>query len=398
VTAATEGASSNAGGRAGTLDAMLGELGLCESRDRQLEAMVSALLDAPAEILSVHVERYRYDLPALTTRDRFHVSGTARTIDGQRRPYAFFVKVIQSWARSPLSHEVPGPLRAGVATLLPWRTEPDLYLSDLRDRLPAGLTVPRAFGVFDLDGESTAVWLDMVPARTVTWDVERHQRAAYLLGRLAASPAVTPLAARISIGRTARLYADVWLAHNVIPELYRDDMWRHPLLVGAFDATLRARMLAAVTALPRLLDELDTVPLATAHGDACTRNLLVTDTDDCFTMIDFGFWGTAPVGFDLGQLLLGEIQVGERPAIHLPVLEQVCLPAYVNGLHDEGDDITLHQVRRSHAVLMTIFHAIPAIPYEHRTAEPTPQLRKLYTDRAATARFILDLLDNTAHS
>ena len=59
-----------------------------------------------------------------------------------------FVKVSQSWAKSPLSHEVPEPLRSTVAPLLPWRTEPDLYLSDLRNRLPAGLTVPRAFGVF----------------------------------------------------------------------------------------------------------------------------------------------------------------------------------------------------------------------------------------------------------
>jgi Phosphotransferase enzyme family len=169
-------------------------------------------------------------------------------------------------------------------------------------------------------------------------------------------------------------------------------------VAAAFDATLRARMLAAVRALPRLLDELDTVPLATAHGDACTRNLLVTDTDDTFTMIDFGFWGTAPVGFDLGQLLLGEVQLGTRPASQLRLLENACLRAYVNGLRDEGGDTPLGQVRRSHAVLMTIYHAIPAIPYEHRTAEPTPQLRKLYTDRAASARFILNLLDSTDRS
>jgi Ser/Thr protein kinase RdoA (MazF antagonist) len=100
-------------------------------------------------------------------------------------------------------------------------------------------------------------------------------------------------------------------------------------------------MLAAVTALPRLLDELDTMPLATAHGDGCTRNLLVTDTDDQFTMIDFGFWGTAPVGFDLGQLLLGEVQLGNRPASQLPPLEHACLRAYLNGLRDEGDDTPL---------------------------------------------------------
>jgi Phosphotransferase enzyme family len=200
------------------------------------------------------------------------------------------------------------------------------------------------------------------------------------------------------MSRTARRYAEVWLAHNVIPDLHRDDVWRQPLIAGAFDAALRTRILAAVQALPRLLDELDTVPLTTAHGDACTRNLLVTDTDHTFTMIDFGFWGTAPVGFDLGQLLLGEVQLGNRPAGQLPLLENACLRAYVTGLQDEGDHSTLSEVRRSHAVLMTIYHAIPAIPYEHRTAAPTPHLRQLYTQRAATARYVLDLLDSTDRS
>ena len=395
MTSTAEAASGGAAAGSGPLQAALRELGLPSSGDRQLAAMVSARLGAPAEILSTCIDRHPYDLPAITTRDRFQVSGIARTSDGQDHSYAFFVKVTQSWARSPLSHEVPEPLRSTMAPLLPWRTEPDLYLSDLRDRLPAGLTVPRAFGVFDLDDESTAVWLDMVSVRAVSWDVERHRRAAYLLGRLAASRAVAPLAAHIPIGRTARRYADVWLAHNVIPDLCRDDVWGQPLMAATFDADLRARMLAAVAALPRLLDELDTVPLATAHGDACTRNLLVTDTDDQLTMIDFGFWGTAPVGFDLGQLLLGEVQLGERPAGELPLLENACLRAYVSGLHDEGGDITLSQVRRSHAVLMTIYHAIPAIPYEHRGAEPTPQLHQLYAERAAATGFILDLIDST---
>ena len=136
---------------------------------------------------------------------------------------------------------------------------------------------------------------------------------------------MAPLATRVPPGRTARRYADGWLAHNVIPDLRDDDFWRRPLVAGAFDADLRARMLAAVDALPRLLDELDSFPMATAHGDACTRNLLGTDGAE-FIMIDFGFWGTAPVGFDLGQLLLGEVHGGERPASTLPELERACCP------------------------------------------------------------------------
>jgi hypothetical protein len=59
-------------------------------------------------------------------------------------------------------------------------------------------------------------------------------------------------------------------------------------------------MLAVADALPRLPEQLDSMPMATAHGNAYTRNLLVTGTDDGFTMIDFGFPG------DIDQQLQGE--------------------------------------------------------------------------------------------
>lgn len=383
---------------AGPLDAAtlhaLGRLGLAAPAVPRLAAMVAALLDrAEVEVLDARLDAHPYAYPALTTRERWVVSGTARGTDGDEHPYGFFVKVVQPWARSSLSHHVPEPLRTELAPLVPWRTEPDLYRSDLPDRLPVGLTVPRAFGVHDLDDDATAIWLELVPGRPVPWDLDRHRHAAYLLGRLAASPSVAPLAARVPPGRPARGYAEVWLAHNVIPDLRDDGFWRRPLVADAFDADLRARMLAAVAALPRLLDELDTFPMATAHGDACTRNLL--GAGGGFVMIDFGFWGTYPVGADLGQLLLGEVHAGERPASALPELEEACVPAYVDGLRDEGSAVTVEQVRRCHALLLTIFYAIPALPFEHRDAAPTPALHRLHAERAAATRFVLDLLDAT---
>ena len=63
-------------------------------------------------------------------------------------------------------------------------------------------------------------------------------------------------------------------------------------------------------------------------------------------MIDFGFWGPAPLGFDLGQLITGEVQLGERPAAALPGDEQECLAAYVAGLRAEGCDVDVAAVER----------------------------------------------------
>jgi hypothetical protein len=154
----TATAKPGAGPYGGPIDATtadaLSRLGLTEPGVPQLAAMVAALLGQDeVEVLGIRVDEH---------------------------PYAFFVKVVQPWASSPLSHHVPEPLRTEVAPLVPWRTEPDLYRSDLRDRLPAGLTVPRAFGVHDdPDDDSTAIWLELVTGRPVPWDLDRHRRAAY---------------------------------------------------------------------------------------------------------------------------------------------------------------------------------------------------------------------------
>ena len=64
-------------------------------------------------------------------------------------------------------------------------------------------------------------------------------------------------------------------------------------------------------------------------------------------------------------------------------------------MHDEGSTVSHMQVRRAHALLLTIHHAIPAIPFEHRTTEPSRALHRLFENRAQTTRFILDLLDAT---
>jgi hypothetical protein len=374
-------------------------LGPADVGDDELDAFAAADLGVQhATVLTSSAEVFPYDRPAITTAGRYLVAGSARTGTGEVRAFSFFVKVIHSYERSPLRLAVPGHLRSEAAALIPWHTEADLYRSDLRDRLPGGLTIPHAAAVRDLDADSAALWLEHIPARRLTWDIERHARAAYLLGRLAASRSVAPLATAVHGARTPRTYAGTWLTHIVLPVLAGDEVWAHPLVRDAFDARLRGRLLAAAGALPALLDELDAAPAATAHGDACTANLLAARGRDALVMVDLGFCGRAPLGTDLGQLVLGEVQTGQRSAADLAALEAACLPAYLAGVHAEGGTAGLAEVRRTHATLMTVFSALPSVPVEHLGDEPTPRLRRLFHGRAAIARFVLDLLDDTTPS
>src|SRR3954451_3291255 len=97
------------------------------------------------------------------------------------------------------------------------------------------------------------------------------------------------------------------------------------------NAACRARRVprAAPAAPPQLL----------SHGDACPNNLLAGELDDDLVMIDFGFWGRAPVGFDLTQLLVGDVQIGRRGTDDLAQLDEAIVTAYVAGLREEGCEI-----------------------------------------------------------
>jgi hypothetical protein len=370
-------------------------LGPADVSDVELAAMVADSLGvADVEVTDCHAEVAEYDIEALTTAGRYWVRGTARHAAGTSS-FTFYVKVVQSWTRSAAFQQVPEPVREVAAASLPWRNEPLVYRSDLGARLPAGLTLPRVHAVRDLDDLSAAVWLEAVDVDPSPWPVARFDRAAYLLGRLAASPRVAPLRT-LGTRDVVNSYLHGRVEHQVLPTLRSPELWRHPLVAEAFPDALRRRLLAAADALPELLAELGRAPLGAAHGDACPRNLLVArGAPDAFVLIDFGLWNESPLGFDLSQLLLGEMQLGERPAAEVVALEGRCLESYVRGLRDEGCDVAFESVRRLHALLMLLFWGLSSVPLELAFGLPWTGSADVVRERARAAGFVLDLVDAT---
>jgi len=374
-------------------------LGPADVPDADLAAMVADWLGCDrshVELVHSSAEVVPYDLEAITTAGRYWVSGTVRTAQGMVA-FEFFVKHVQCWSRSEAFSQVPPQFQAMAEAGVPWYTEPLIYRSDLARRLPGGLSVPRAVAVRDLDAKSATIWLEKVPTIERPWTVDQLARAAYLLGRLAASPAVRELAGIGERERSwpVRTYVEGRLGVQVLPLLRAEQLWHHPLIAGAFDANLRARLLAAADRLPEYLAEIEQVPLATAHGDACTNNLLATSDSDDLVLIDYGFWGSKPLGFDLSQLILGDVQLGRRSASSLTELDTAVLPAYVEGLQAEGCEIDPAVIRRTHALCMLIFSGLSAVPMEHLDQQPTARLHEITAERARTATFILDLVDAT---
>jgi hypothetical protein len=342
------------------------------------------------ELLESRADPVDYDLPSITTGGRWWVSGHAET-DCGRKPFRFFVKQVQSWERHPFFAFVPGEFRELAVAGVPWKTEAEVYRSDLARRLPQGLSAPRALGVFDLDASSSAIWIEEVPSRPTNWDRQRYERAAHLLGRLAACRELAPLAGLRDMDWSLTMYANGRLTVQIVPLLMGEDIWQHPLC-AAFDDDLRGRLRAAAALAGELAAEADALPSLLSHGDACPNNLLPGEHADEFVMIDFGFWGSAPVGFDLTQLLVGEVQVGRRRANDLADLDEAIVAAYVRGLREEGCTVPEAQVRRGHALCLLLMTGLSTVPFDLFNAPMTPETQRTAADRAVIARYALDLV------
>jgi len=95
------------------------------------------------------------------------------------------------------------------------------------------------------------------------------------------------------------------------------------------------------------------------------------------------------------------VQIGRRPAVELGEIERACLPAYVDGLRDEGCEVPLDVVRRAHALQMLVFSGFSSFMLDEvlgssgEGAAPAPGLLERAAERARITEFVLDLVDET---
>jgi len=371
-------------------------LGPANVSDDALAAMLAAHWQvARVDVVSSEAAVVDYDQESIITGGRWWVTGTA-LVDGEEREFRLFVKVTQSFSRSPLFAHVPPEFRDAAVATVPWEAESCVYRSDLVAHLPEGLTMPAALAVIDLDETSRALWLEAVEVDVdAVWDDAAHVEAARLLGRLSGSDAVAPYATLDPLPMTIADYVGGRLEAAVLPVLRDEGVWSHPLVAAAYDERLRARLLAAADRVWDYVQDYLALPHVTAHGDATPHNLLRVAGRAGFTLIDFGFWRPQPAGYDLGQLLLGEVQVGVRGTDGLAELDAALTTAYCDGLAAEGSAHAVDDVRRGHALAMLFFHALPSLPVEDLHAPLTDALVARARARATAADHVLDLVEET---
>jgi hypothetical protein len=320
--------------------------------------------------------------------------------------YSYFVKLLRHIRLWPGLVTIPtDALRAEMVSRYPWQFELDIYESGIGAVLPDGMRTPALHLAKPAGDDHIALWWEFITQRPGPWQLDDYRRAAHLLGRLAArrragaavNDSLPAIARDPSTGSALRYYTQTRVIRGVLPALAEGSLWRHPLLANALhdtsDPGLPAAMLDLAGRLPQILDMLDELPQTHAHGDASPQNLLLPANEPgTVVVIDWGFGTLLPIGFDLGQLLVGLAHTGQTDATDLATIDAVIMPGYLEGLAAEGYDARLGDVRAGYIGGMAARSALVALPFELLSSPlVTEDVQALIVQRVRLTRVLVDM-------
>jgi hypothetical protein len=323
----------------------------------------------------------------------------------------FFVKLLHHTRLWPGLRWLPDDAaRAEFIDFYPWQYELDIYQSGIGSVLPDGMRTPQLHHVSRPDADHMSLWWEFVHERAGTWTLADYRLAARLLGQLAArrqagaqvNEALPAVARNAHDGGSAlRFYASRRVFGGMLPVLQSGQVWQHPVLTEALrltgDQHLPADMVALGARLPQVLDMLDDLPQTYAHGDASPQNLLLPAGEPgIIAVIDWGFGTLLPVGFDLGQLLVGLAHAGQTDPAAIPAIDAEIFPAYLAGLAAEDYKVEPAQVRAGYLGSLAARSALCAIPFEAlENAVPGQQTAAMFAGRMELTRLMLDMAAET---
>lgn len=366
-----------------------------------LQQMTSDAVGEPVRIIGTRPRPFDYDWGSIPTAGLWRVDVD---YDGTRRgTYSYFVKLLRNPLLWPQLSTIPEQFRAAFLEQLPWRFEYDIHDSGIAAVLPDGMRMANLHHVKTIGNDYLSLWWEYVELDEKPWNVDDYVRTAYLLGRLAArrrkGAAVNAQLPQVCHsypdGGALRCYTEMRVLARALPSLNDPGLWQHPIMAQAMaatgDAELPSAMCAVVECIPAILDRLDTLPQTFAHGDASPQNLLIPAADRSERIvIDWGFGTPLPVGFDLGQLLIGLAHAGELDPGDIGRVDAAILPAYLDGLADEGYAVDPADVRYGYVGGMTARSALVSLPTE-LLDEPDDSTLELMTQRLRLTRVLVDM-------
>jgi hypothetical protein len=222
-----------------------------------------------------------------------------------------------------------------------WKREWLAFDSGILDALPGRLRAPQRALTEEHAGDECWIWMSDVGGRhgpTLTDD--DYSTIGRDLG--------TTQGAFVARGE---LPDDEWLARSWLRgwvgacERFVDTL-REDSLADDRLAPLRPlheRVLSLWDSRDRLLDIAESAPQTLVHCDFWPANLFVDDGRA--TAVDWSQIGIGGLAQDLDQVTLDPVWMQVRPDFPVERLEELVLPAYVEGLHESGAEVTEKQVR-----------------------------------------------------
>jgi Phosphotransferase enzyme family len=320
---------------------------------------------------------------------------------------AFFVKLVRDVRLWPGLRFFPDEAsRSDFAAFYPWHFELDIHLAGIDSVMPAGMRTPVLYHAKRVDSDHIALWWEFITERPGPWQLVDYQRAAQLLGQLAArrragaaiNDALPDISRTAHSGGSAlRYYTRRRVEQGILPALRAGHVWSHPVMRAALDRVadpaLPADLLSLGAQLPHILDMLDALPQTYAHGDASPQNLLLPANEPAtVVVIDWGFGTLLPVGFDLGQLLVGLASAGQSDPSELPAIDAEIFAAYLDGMAAEDYKVEPSQVRAGYVGGLAARSAMCALPFEQLSdSDPDGALETLMATRLRLTRVLVDM-------
>ena len=362
--------------------------GVAIDHARLTEVVRSVTGRADAEVASVETRPAAHRAENMTTAALTHVTGTLT--DGT--PWRVFAKTLRPAWCAPMWAVIPPVFHDEVRRTLDWRDEPRIYTGPLADDLPDGLRLPAFHGVDDGDERAT-LWLEDV-ADTTPWDLDRYRRSARALGRLAGRWTEDQAVAQLP-GIRRRTMTQLFhgkISTHDIPLLGDDALWASPAVRATTDRDphLRQDLQRLAEVCPDLAEAYESLPHRLAHGDATPDNLREPGDGD-IVAIDLSYVCPAPLGSDLSQLFVGRFESGAASVDDLDAIAAALLPAYCDGLADEGVDADPADVEAGWAIALAVRSVFSELLVDQRVDLDDEARTELLLTRAAACRFGIDL-------
>jgi hypothetical protein len=286
----------------------------------------------------------RLDVPAYNpgTAGIHRVAGTATVGRAREKQWSTILKVVTLPDLSGTPLDIDGYIREP-SDWNYWKREVLARRCGLLDRFEHPLRPVGCWATEEVDDTTAWLWLEELdegtdrPARSVSELAEM----AYDLGAFAAQ-GTSMVDELLALSWTARDWLSGWastfLELSGGHALAHPGCWTHPLLRDRVPVSSRQALVEVVNSFQQVCSRLATLPATVAHHDAKASNLFRerTATGERTVVIDWGFFGTAPIGADLGHHVALDVCVDSVDPADGVEHERSATDAYLAGLRDFG--------------------------------------------------------------